>query len=84
MWSGDEAGHGSSKVTSCYHGYQDGAKPKKKTLPPWHDSCGRQNKKKLCCLAGIIWYMKTFSEIQHKFHVPGHSFLGNDTDFVGH
>ncbi|GFN84878.1 hypothetical protein PoB_001138400 [Plakobranchus ocellatus] len=83
MWSEDVAGRSSNEVLSSLNKYFSNKALDASNLIAWSDSCGGQNKNK-----NIIsfWYCllhvkQIFKSIEHKFPIPGHTFLPCERDF---
>jgi len=52
-------------------------------LIAWSDSCAGQNKNhKILCFWQYLLLTQMFQSIEHKFPMPGHSFLDSDRDFA--
>ena len=84
MWSEDVGGRGSEDIISALNAYIEHVPVFVKKVIAWSDSCGGQNKNKNVL---SFWYylvhgIQRFDEIEHKFPVPGHSFLNSDRDFA--
>lgn len=84
VWPESVASRGSDEIASCLLKavplIEEGAKEKK--LIVYSDSCVGQNKN--FAIMGLWLYMIDcgwFEEIEHKFLVPGHTFLPCDADF---
>ena len=86
IWAEDTASRGSQDIASCLMSYfknKSHILEDKKKLIAWSDSCGGQNKNKNIV---AFWYylvhnIGLFDEIEHKFPLPGHTFLHCDRDF---
>lgn len=83
MWSEDIAGRGSNEVISSLDTYFKDFNATPKNLIAWSDSCGGQNKNKNMI---SFWYYlvhirNKFETVEHKFPIPGHTFLPCDRDF---
>ncbi|GFO00523.1 hypothetical protein PoB_002702800 [Plakobranchus ocellatus] len=83
MWSEDIAGRGSNEDLSSLNKYFSNKALDASNLIAWSDSCGGQNKNK-----NIIgfWYhlvhvKQIFKSLEHKFSIPGHTFLPCERDF---
>lgn len=54
----------------------------KKKLIAWSDSCPGQNKNfAMIAFWQYVLLTKRFASIEHKFPIPGHTFLDSDRDF---
>lgn len=86
IWPEDIASRGSQDIASCLMAYFCNNKENikgRKTLLAWSDSCGGQNKNKniIAFWYHIVHALHLFDEVQHKFPIPGHTFLDCDRDF---
>lgn len=85
LWNECVGGRGPDEIGSCLLKHL-GNNPTKTKIILWSDSCGGQNRNfKLVSLLMRLVQDPTnhIQEVVQKFHIPGHSFLPNDTDF-GH
>ena len=86
MWDESTASRGSQEVGSCILSHLKEINSDATNLILYSDACGGQNRNiYLVCLWLHIVASSEYSltNIDHKFMVPGHSFLPNDRDF-GH
>ena len=83
MWSEDVAKRGFNEVLSSLNTYLTSVKPSADNLIAWSDSCGGQNNNKnvVSYWYYVLYVMKLFESVEHKFPLPGHSFMPCDRDF---
>ena len=84
MWSENEGSRGSQEIGSCVLTFLKEHTVQSKRLIAYSDSCGGQNRNiNVVCLWQHIVSSDEFSytTIDHKFMVSGHSYLPNDRDF---
>ncbi|GFN78582.1 hypothetical protein PoB_000508800 [Plakobranchus ocellatus] len=83
MWSEDVAGRGSNEVLSSLNRYFSNKALDASNLIALSDSCGGQKKNKN--IIGFWYYLvhvkQIFKSIEHKFPIPGHTFLPCERDF---
>ena len=83
LWHEGMTGRGANEVASCLLKiFSNGATARKK-LVVWSDNCCGQNKNRMILFLWVHFVIKgVFDEVNHKFLVPGHSFLSCDRDFA--
>ena len=84
MWSENEGSRGSQEIGSCVLTFLKEHTVQSTRLIAYSDSCGGQNRNiNVVCLWQDIVSSDEFSytTIDHKFMVSGHSYLPNDRDF---
>jgi len=83
LWTEDEAGRGCEEVGSALLAFLDTADFVGGHLVAWSDSCCGQNKNFfIICIWQYLIAKRRFDIVDHKFPVPGHSFLDSDRDFA--
>ena len=85
LWHEAIASRGASEIASClFYIYNHGRHPPlQKNLIVWSDNCGGQNKNKIVIMAYMFMiHFGLIKSIEHKFLVPGHTFLSCDRDFA--
>jgi len=83
LWAEHEGGKGSHEITSCILRYLQTSNPQARHLVAWSDSCGGQNKN--FNVVAFWWYvieLNIMDVIDHKFPVPGHTYMPVDADFA--
>ena len=85
-WHEGIASRGSNEIVSCLlkHLKENVTNTEAENLVLYSDSCGGQNRNiyMVCSLLYIVSSADfPFTQIDHKFMVPGHSYLPNDRDF---
>ena len=85
-WHEGIASRGSNEIASCLlkHLKENVTNTEAENLVLYSDSCGGQNRNiyMVCALLYIVSSADfPFTQIDHKFMVPGHSYLPNDRDF---
>lgn len=84
MWHEGIAARGSTEIGSCLYRHLSTISTHATHLILYSDSCGGQNRNihLLCLYLHIVGnHSLPFDVIDHKFMVPGHSYLPNDRDF---
>ena len=84
MWHEGTAARGSTEIGSCLLRHVRSMSISASRLILYSDSCGGQNRNVhlLCLYLHIVGNPNLpFDVIDHKFMVPGHSYLPNDRDF---
>jgi len=82
MWPEGTAGRGSHEIASCLLKYCQSLPGTVSKLIAYSDSCAGQNKNYNIVLMWLhITQVTNVATIDHKFMVPGHSFLASDSDF---
>lgn len=84
MWSEDVAGRGSEEIASCVGIYIEKLSEETdiQELILYSDSCGGQNKNfTMLALLHLLCESGGIKKVQHKFLVPGHTFLPCDRNF---
>ena len=86
MWDEKEGSRGSQEIGSCVLTFLRENPLQAKHLIAYSDSCGGQNRNiNIVCLWQYVVCNDDFSytTIDHKFMISGHSYLPNDRDFGG-
>ena len=86
MWNESQASRGSQEVGSCLLTYLKEHSTTATHLTAYTDSCGGQNRNIniVCLLLHIVCSADySYTIIDHKFMISGHSYLPNDRDFGG-
>ena len=86
MWHEGEASRGSKEVGSCVLTYLKDHPTNASHLIMYSDSCGGQNRNinAICLWLNVVNNDNySYTTIDHKFMVSGHSYLPNDWDFGG-
>lgn len=86
MWNESTASRGSHEVGSCVLAHIKEMESNATNLTLYSDACGGQNRNiyLVCLWLHIVASSEySFTKIDHKFMISGHSFLPNDRDF-GH
>ena len=84
MWDESTASRGSQEVGSCILSHIKEMETDATNLILYSDSCGGQNRNiyLVCLWLHIVASSEySFTNIDHKFMISGHSFLPNDRDF---
>lgn len=82
MWHEAEASRGSQEIGSCLLKYVTQLPPTVKYLIAFSDNCGGQNKNQYITRFWMYTVQNTHIEtVEHKFLVPGHTFMECDEDF---
>ena len=82
-WTEGESGRGVTEIGSGILLFLKNAQITEGTVYAWSDSCSGQNKNFfIVCLWQYLIKSMDFVEINHKFPVPGHSFMDSDRDFA--
>ena len=82
-WPESVAGQGSDKVALCLLNYFEELRVKPKHLVAYSDSCGGQNKNFYIVCFWVYTILKGwFDTVNHKFLIPGHTYLPSDRDFA--
>lgn len=82
MWHEAEASRGSHEIGSCLLKYVEQLPPSVKHLIAFSDNCGGQNKNQYISRFWMSIVQKTNIEtVDHKFLIPGHSYMECDQDF---
>lgn len=82
MWHEGEASRGSNEMGSCLLKYAEQLPPSVKHLIAFSDNCGGQNKNKFIARFWMYIVKNTNVEtVDHKFLVPGHSYMECDQNF---
>lgn len=82
MWYEAEASRGSQEIGSCLLKYVTQLPPTVKYLIAFSDNCGGQNKNQYITRFWMYTVQNTHIEtVEHKFLVPGHTFMECDEDF---
>ena len=83
-WDESTAGRGPDEIASCLSNHVSARVEDARHLICYSDSCFGQNKNfVMMSLFNTLINEETFSRIDHKFFVRGHTYLPNDRDF-GH
>lgn len=83
VWHEGISGRGANEIASCLLKAITNKITHKKKLIVWSDNCGGQNKNQmLLFLWSYLICRGIFDEIEHKYLVPGHSYLSCDRDFA--
>ena len=83
IWTENEGLRGCNEIGSALLVFLDVADVRGGSLVAWSDSCAGQNKNfYILSLWQYLIYTGRFSQIEHKFPIPGHSFLDSDRDFA--
>lgn len=82
MWHEGEASRGSNEIGSCLLKYAEQLPPSVKHLIAFSDNCGGQNKNQFIARFWMYIVKNTHIEtVDHKFLVPGHSYMECDQNF---
>ena len=83
VWTENIASRGSQEVASVLIKHTQNIQLKPKHLIAWSDSCGGQNRNIEVALFWnyLLHSVDGLESITHKFLIPGHSYLPNDSDF---
>ena len=84
IWTEDEGRRGVKEICSALYTFFTVSKSCDSTtdLIAWSDSCAGQNKNfKMLCFWQYLILTKHFRSIEHKFPIPGHTYLDSDRDF---
>ena len=87
IWTESEGHRGVKEVCSALNAFfcvaDIGHNDCTSSLVAWSDSCSGQNKNfKMLAFWQYLILVKRFRIIEHKFPLPGHSFLDSDRDFA--
>ena len=85
MWNESVASRGSQEVGSCLLAHLQEMNTTATNLTVYSDACGGQNRNiNLACMWMHIVASSdySFTTVDHKFMISGHSFLPNDRDFA--
>jgi hypothetical protein len=85
LWTESEGKRGVKEIASSLYTFchAAGIVDRDQSLVAWSDSCAGQNKNfKMICFWQYMILKKHFKTIEHKFPIPGHSFLDSDRDFA--
>nr|CAI5834258.1 unnamed protein product [Callosobruchus analis] len=83
LWHEGFSGRGANEIASCLIRFLNSGFTNKKTLVPWCDNCGGQNKNKFILFTLIFLVsIGLFDAIEQRFLVSGHSFMPCDRDFA--
>ena len=85
IWTENEAHRGAKEICSAVLAFLESSEVcgVDKTLVAWTDSCSGQNKNfQMLCFWQYLLLTNRFKVIEHKFPIPGHSFMDCDRDFA--
>jgi hypothetical protein len=85
LWTECDGKRGVREIASSLYTFFNvsGISDSDQSLVAWSDSCAGQNKNfKMLCFWQYLILKKYFKTIEHKFPIPGHSFLDSDRDFA--
>lgn len=83
VWNETIASRGSREVASCLYKFIESLPETVNHIIFYSDSCGGQNKKKnlIRLFVNLVQKNKKIETIEHKFFVPGHSYMECDRSF---
>ena len=82
MWNETIASRGSNEIDSCILTHFREHNTSAENLVLYSDSCGGQNRHIVCLWMHIVSSnLYSYTTIDHKFMLSGHSYLPNDRDF---
>ena len=86
MWPENMASRGADEIASCLLKYfQLNSEEEQRHFIAYSDSCSGQNKNSTIVLLWLyLILIGRFDRIEHKFLLPGHTYMPVDSDFGGY